>query len=188
VMRIEPNDGEGYEFINRIKGGVIPSEFIPSVNKGIIKTINRGVLAGFPVVDIKVVLLDGSHHAVDSSDMAFQTCASIAFKNGFMKANPILMEPVMKIEINTPDDYIGNVVGDINKRRGKVESMRRHRKGAQKLNGFVPLMEMFGYATTLRNVSSGRANYSMEFYKYMPLPQSVQEEVLKKLEEKKKEA
>jgi elongation factor G len=120
--------------------------------------------------------------------MAFQTCASIAFKNGFMKANPILLEPVMKIEINTPDDYIGNVVGDINKRRGKVESMRRHRKGAQKLNGFVPLMEMFGYATTLRNVSSGRANYSMEFYRYMPLTQSVQEEVLKKLEEKKKEA
>lgn len=188
VMRIEPNDGKGYEFINRIKGGVIPAEFIPSVNKGIIKTINRGVLAGFPVVDVKVVLLDGSHHAVDSSDMAFQTCASIAFKNGFMKANPILLEPVMKIEINTPDDYIGNVVGDINKRRGKVESMRRHRKGAQKLNGFVPLMEMFGYATTLRNVSSGRANYSMEFYKYMPLTRSVQEEVLKKLEEKKKEA
>lgn len=188
VMRLEPNDGEGYEFVDRIKGGVIPSEFIPSVNKGIVKTMDRGVLAGFPVVDVKVVLLDGSFHAVDSSDMAFQTCASIAFRNGFMKANPILMEPVMKIEINTPDDYIGNVVGDVNKRRGKVESMRRHRKGAQKLNGFVPLMEMFGYATTLRNISSGRANYSMEFYKYMPLPLATQEEVLKKIEDKKKEA
>ncbi len=188
VMRLEPNSGGGYEFIDKIKGGVIPGEFIPSVNKGIVKTMDRGVLAGFPVVDVKVVLLDGSHHPVDSSDMAFQTCASIAFKNGFMKANPVLLEPVMKIEINTPDDYIGNVVGDINKRRGKIESMRRHRKGAQKLNGFVPLMEMFGYATTLRNISSGRANYSMEFYKYMPLTQSVQEEVLKKLEEKKKEA
>ena len=187
VIRMEPNEGEGYEFVNRIKGGVIPNEFIPSVNKGIVKTMVRGVIAGFPVVDVKVVLLDGSNHAVDSSDMAFQTCASIAFKNGFMKANPILLEPVMKIEINTPDNYIGNVVGDINKRRGKIESMRRHRKGAQKLNGFVPLMEMFGYATTLRNVSSGRANYSMEFYKYLPLTQSVQEEVLKKIEEKKKE-
>jgi elongation factor G len=187
VMRMEPNEGEGYEFVNRIKGGVIPNEFIPSVNKGIIKTMERGVIAGFPVVDVKVVLLDGSHHAVDSSDMAFQTCASIAFKNGFMKANPILLEPVMKIEINTPDDYIGNVVGDVNKRRGKIESMRRHRKGAQKLNGFVPLMEMFGYATTLRNISSGRANYSMEFYKYLPVTQSVQEEVLKKIADEKKE-
>lgn len=105
-----------------------------------------------------------------------------------MKASPILLEPMMKIEINTPDDYIGNIVGDLNKRRGKIESMRRHRKGAQKVNGFVPLMEMFGYATSLRNVSSGRANYSMEFYKYTPLTKSVQEEVLKKIEEKKKAA
>ena len=104
-----------------------------------------------------------------------------------MKGNPVLLEPMMKIEINTPDDYIGSVVGDLNKRRGKVESMRRHRKGSQKLNGYVPLMEMFGYATTLRNISSGRANYSMEFYKYMPLTKSVQEEVLKKIEEAKKE-
>ncbi|MFU8845111.1 MAG: elongation factor G, partial [Bacteroidales bacterium] len=112
---------------------------------------------------------------------------SICFKQGFMKADPILLEPVMKIEINTPDDYIGNVVGDLNKRRGKVESLRRFRKGAQKLNGFVPLMEMFGYATSLRNISSGRANYSMEFYQYMPLPKGVQEEVLKKLQEKKKD-
>jgi len=187
VMRIEPNEGEGYEFVNKIKGGVIPNEFIPSVNKGIIKTMDKGILAGFPVVDVKAVLVDGSFHAVDSSDRAFQTCASIAFKNGFMKANPILLEPVMKIEVNTPDDYIGNVVGDLNKRRGKIESMRRYRKGSQKLNGFVPLMEMFGYATTLRNVSSGRANYSMEFYKYMPLPKAVQEDILKKIEEKKRE-
>lgn len=186
LMRLEPNEDNGYEFIDKIKGGAIPGEFIPSVNKGIQKTLIKGILAGFPVVDVKVVLLDGSHHAVDSSDMAFQTCASICFKNGFMKANPILLEPMMKIEINTPDEYIGNVVGDLNKRRGKIEAMRRHRKGAQKVNGFVPLMEMFGYATQLRNVSSGRANYSMEFYKYMPLTKSVQEEVLKKLEEKKK--
>jgi elongation factor G len=187
VMRLEPNSGEGYEFVNKIKGGVIPGEYIPSVNKGIVKTMERGILAGFPVVDVKAVLTDGSFHAVDSSDRAFQTCASIAFKNGFMKANPVLLEPVMKIEVNTPDDYIGNVVGDLNKRRGKIESMRRYRKGSQKLNGFVPLMEMFGYATTLRNVTSGRANYSMEFYKYMALPKAVQEDVLKKIEDKKRE-
>ncbi len=186
VIRLEPNEGNGYEYVNHIKGGAIPNEYIPSVNKGIVKTMEKGILAGFPVVDVKVVLLDGGFHPVDSSDMAFQTCASICFKNGFMKASPILLEPMMKIEINTPDDYIGNIVGDLNKRRGKIESMRRHRKGAQKVNGFVPLMEMFGYATSLRNVSSGRANYSMEFYKYTPLTKSVQEDVLKKLEEKKK--
>jgi elongation factor G len=186
VMRLEPNEGNGYEFVDKIKGGVIPGEFITSVNKGIVKTLDKGVLAGFPVVDVKVVLLDGSAHAVDSSDMAFQTCAAICFKNGFMKGAPVLLEPIMKIEINTPDDYIGNVVGDLNKRRGKVESMRRFRKGAQKLNGTVPLMEMFGYATALRNISSGRANYSMEFFNYMPVSASVQEQVIKKLEEQKK--
>nr|NQU91597.1 elongation factor G [Bacteroidota bacterium] len=186
VMRIEPNQGNGYEFVNNIKGGVIPNEFISSVNKGVVKTLNTGVLAGFPIVDVKVVLLDGSHHAVDSSDMAFQTCASICFKNGFMKSEPVLLEPVMKVEVNTPDDYIGNVVGDLNKRRGKIESMRRHRKGSQKLLGFVPLAEMFGYATTLRNISSGRANYSMEFFQYLPVTKSLQEGILKKLDEKRK--
>ena len=118
--------------------------------------------------------------------MAFQTCASICFKQAFVKANPILLEPVMKIEINTPDDHIGDVVGNLNKRRGKIESMRRFRKGSQKLNGFVPLMEMFGYATQLRNISSGRANYSMEFFQYMPTPKAIQEDVLKKIEDKKK--
>jgi elongation factor G len=186
VIRIEPNEGLGYEFIDHIKGGAIPNEYIPSVNKGIKKTLERGVLAGYPILDVKVVLLDGTHHPVDSSDMAFQTCASIAFRQGFMKADPVLLEPMMKIEVNVPDDYIGNVVGDLNKRRGKIESMRRHRKGSQKLNGTVPLMEMFGYATTLRNISSGRANYSMEFSKYAPVGKNVQEDVLKMLAEKKR--
>lgn len=184
VMRIEPNEGKGYEFIDKVKGGNIPGEFIGSVNKGIVKTMEKGPLAGFPVVDVKVVLLDGSAHAVDSSDMAFQLCAAMGFKQAFMNGKPILLEPIMKIEVNTPDDYIGNVTGDFNKRRGRIENMRRYRKGSQKLNGFVPLMEMFGYATTLRNISSGRANYSMEFYNYQPLPQSIQEEVIKKLEKK----
>ena len=187
-LRLEPNEGKGYEFIDKIKGGSIPGEYIPSVNKGIIKTMADGVLAGFPVVDVKVVLLDGQFHPVDSSDFAFQICSSICFKQGFMKATPVLLEPVMKIEINTPDEYIGDVVGNLNKRRGKVESMRRHRKGSQKLNGLVPLMEMFGYATSLRNLSSGRANYSMEFYQYMPVTKAVQEEALKKIAEKKKAA
>jgi len=118
--------------------------------------------------------------------MAFQTCASICFKNGFMKAKPVLLEPVMKIEINTPDEYIGDVVGNLNRRRGKVDSMRRHRKGSQKLIGFVPLSGMFGYATQLRNISSGRANYSMDFFQYMPVPASLQEEILLKIREEKK--
>lgn len=185
-LRLEPNEGKGYEFIDKIKGGSIPNEYIPSVNKGIVKTMADGVLAGFPVVDVKVVLLDGQFHPVDSSDFAFQICSSICFKQGFMKATPLLLEPVMKIEVNTPDDYIGDIVGNLNKRRGKIESMRRHRKGSQKLNGFVPLMEMFGYATSLRNLSSGRANYSMEFYQYMPVTKAVQEDALKKIAEKKR--
>lgn len=185
VMRLEPNEGNGYEFVDKIKGGVIPGEYIPSVNKGIQKTLDGGVLAGFPIVDVKVVLLDGSFHPVDSSDMAFQICASICFKNGFMKGNPSLLEPIMRIEINTPDEYIGSIVGDLNKRRGKIDSMRRFRKGSQKLNGTVPLMEMFGYATALRNISSGRANYSMEFYKYVLVTSVIQDEILKKLKELK---
>jgi len=187
VLRLEPNDGNGFEFENHIKGGVIPVEYIPSVRKGIESAMAEGILSDFPVVDVKAVLLDGTFHEVDSSDMAFRTCAAICFKEGFLKANPILLEPMMKIEVNTPDDYIGDVVGDLNRRRGKIESMRRYRKGSQKVIGFVPLMEMFGYATQLRNISSGRANYSMEFFKYVPVNKDIQEKVLKQLEMKKKE-
>lgn len=186
VLRVEPNPGKGYEFVDRIKGGAIPAEYVTSVNKGIMKTIEEGVLAGFPVVDVKVTLLDGSFHPVDSSDFAFQICSSICFKQAFMKGDPQLLEPVMKVEVNTPDDYIGDIVGNLNKRRGRIESMRRHRKGSQKVNGFVPLVEMFGYANSLRNLSSGRANYSMEFFQYMPVTKAVQEDVLKKLAEKKR--
>ena len=184
VIRFEPNKGNGYEFVDKIKGGVIPRELIPAVDKGLKKTMAQGILAKFPIVDIKCVLLDGAHHAVDSSDRAFQTCASVLFKQAFAKAKPILLEPMMKIEVTTPDEYIGNVVGDMNKRRGKIDTMRRFRKGSQKLSGYVPLMEMFGYATALRNFTSGRANYSMEFNQYEPLPKSVQEDYMKKLAEK----
>jgi elongation factor G len=185
VIRFEPNEGKGFEFVDKIKGGAIPAEFISSVEKGLRKAMDKGPLAGFPVVDVKAVLVDGGFHPVDSSDMAFQICAAICFKQGFMKAKPQLLEPIMKVEVNTPDDYIGNVTGDLNKRRGRIEAMRRFRKGAQKLNGFVPLSEMFGYATSLRNISSGRANYSMEFFNYQPLPAALQETVIKKLAEKK---
>ncbi len=186
IMRIEPNDGKGFEFVDLVKGGNIPTEYIPAVKKGIELTLAEGVVAGFPIVDVKVVLIDGSYHAVDSSEMAFRTCASVAFKQAFLKCQPILLEPQMKVEVNTPDEYIGDVVGDINKRRGRIESMRRYRKGAQKLNGFVPLMEMFGYATQLRNITSGRANYSMEFFNYTSLPKDVQEKVLKDIDENNK--
>ena len=179
VIRFEPNPGKGFEFVDVTKGGVIPKEFIPSVEKGLAAAMNKGPFAGYPVVDVKCVLVDGSSHPVDSSDMAFQLCAQMCFKQAFMKASPVLLEPMMKVEINTPDDYIGNVTGDVNKRRGRIENMRRFRKGSQKLDAFIPLMEMFGYATALRNLTSGRANYSMEFYQYTPTPKDKQEEIVK---------
>ncbi len=185
LFRLEPNESKGYEFVDKIKGGAIPLEFIPSVDKGIRKTMADGILTGFPIVDVKIVLLDGKYHPVDSSDLAFQTCASICFRQGFMKAHPIVMEPVMKVEINTPDEYIGEIVGNLNRRRGRVESMRRFRKGSQKLVSIVPLSEMFGYANHLRNMTSGRASFSMDFYKYLPVSKILQEEIIKKLKEKK---
>ena len=179
VIRFEPNPGKGFEFVDMTKGGVIPKEYMPSIQKGLLAAMAKSPVAGYPVVDVKCVLLDGSFHPVDSSDMAFQLCAAMCFKQGFKKANPVLLEPMMKIEVNTPDDYIGNVTRDINKRRGRIENMRRFRKGSQKLDGFIPLMEMFGYATALRNITSGRANYSMEFYQYAPMPAAKQEEIIK---------
>jgi elongation factor G len=138
------------------------------------------------MMNIKYVLVYGSYHEVDSSEMAFKICTQIGFKEAVAKAAPQLLEPMMKIEVNTPDDYMGDVIADINRRRGRIDNMRRFRKGSQKLNGFVPLMEMFGYSTTLRSLSSGRANYSMEFYNYQPLPKAIEEKVLEEV--KKKEA
>ena len=179
VIRFEPNPGKGFEFVDISKGGVVPKEYIPSVEKGLMAAMAKGPFAGYPVVDVKCVLVDGSSHPVDSSDMAFQICAQLCFKQAFMKASPVLLEPMMKVEINTPDDYIGNVTGDVNKRRGRIEAMRRFRKGSQKLDAFIPLMEMFGYATVLRNLTSGRANYSMEFFQYTPTPKAIQDEIVK---------
>ena len=185
VIRIEPNPGKGFEFIEMIKGGVIPREYIPAIERGIIESMGKGVLAKYPVVDFRIVLLDGSFHTVDSSEMAFRMAGSLAFKEAFKNACPILLEPVMKLEINSPDEYLGDIISDINRRRGKVNNMRRFRKGSQKINGTVPLKEMFGYSTSLRSLSSGRANFSMEFFQYEPLPETMAEEVLKAFQKEK---
>jgi elongation factor G len=169
-----------------IKGGSIPNEYIPSVRKGLEKTIVEGILAGYEVLDVKAVLLDGNFHPVDSSDMAFQLCASMCLKKAFPSCGGKILEPIMKVEVNTPDDYLGDIIGDLNKRRGKIGDMRRFRKGSQKVDARVPLMEMFGYSTTLRSLSSGRANYSMEFETYDPVPPFVQEKVIKAAAEKRR--
>ena len=140
--------------------------------------MEKGLLAGYPMVDVRFTLVDGSFHAVDSSEMAFRTCTEQALREGVTKSIAQLLEPMMKIEINTPDEFMGDSIGDINRRRGTIDNMRRHRKGSQKLTGMVPLQEMFGYASTLRTLSSGRANYSMEFLKYAPVPKSIAEEII----------
>ena len=184
-FRIEPNPDKGVEFVDHIKGGSIPREYIPAVEKGFREAAEKGIYAGFPMVDIKYVLTYGSYHEVDSSEMAFKICTQVGFKEAVAKASPILLEPMMKIEINTPDDHMGDVIADINRRRGRIDNMRRFRKGSQKLNGVVPLMEMFGYSTTLRSLTSGRANYSMEFLNYAPLPRNVEEKVLEDVKKKK---
>lgn len=178
IFRVEPNQGKGIEFVDQVKGGNIPREYIPAVQKGFRATVERGLLAGYPMVDIKFVLLDGTYHEVDSSEMAFRICTEQAMKEVVHRAMPQLLEPIMKLEINTPDEFIGDVIGDINRRRGKIGNMRRHRKGSQKLSGSVPLMEMFGYASALRTISSGRANFSMEFLEYAPLPKDIAEKVI----------
>ena len=177
LFRIEPNPGKGIEFLDKITGGNIPKEYIPAVEKGFLKIMEEGLLAGYPMVDIRFTLLDGSFHPVDSSEVAFRTCTELGLKEGVKKEISRLLEPIMKIEINTPDEFMGEIIGDINRRRGNIGNMRRYRKGSQKLAGKVPLMEMFGYASTLRTISSGRANYSMEFLQYAPLPKASQDEI-----------
>ena len=169
-IRIEPQKpGEGYEFINDIKGGAIPKEFIPAVNKGIQEQMTNGVIAGFPVVDVKVSLYDGSFHAVDSSEVAFRVAGSMAFREGALKANPVLLEPVMSVEVVTPENYMGDVNGDLNRRRGILQGMDESPTG-KIIRAEVPLAEMFGYATDLRSMSQGRATYTMEFSKYSEAP------------------
>jgi len=180
-LRIEPQEpGAGYEFVDEIKGGVIPKEYIPAVNKGVQEQMENGVLAGFPLVDMKVTVYDGSYHDVDSNEMAFKIAASKCLSEGVKLANPQLLEPMMAVEIVTPEDYMGDVMGDINRRRGLVGSMDDTPSGKQ-LKADVPLAEMFGYANDLRSMTQGRASYSMEFAKYVAAPNNIAEEVIEKL-------
>jgi len=178
-IKIEPQEaGEGFEFVNEIVGGVIPREYIPAVQKGIQEQMENGVIAGYPVVDVKVTLYDGSFHDVDSSEMAFKIAGSMAFKEGAKKASPILLEPIMKVEVVTPEVYMGDVMGDLNRRRGVVQGMDENPTG-KIINAEVPLSEMFGYATALRSLSQGRASYSMEFSKYNEAPANIAESIIK---------
>ena len=177
VLEIEPLEpGSGFEFVNKIVGGVVPREYIGPVEAGIKEAMNSGVLSGYPVVDIRVTIVDGSYHEVDSSEMAFKVAGSMGFKNGLRVASPVILEPVMKVEITTPEEYMGDVIGDVNSRRGRIEGMEA-RGNAQIIRAFVPLSAMFGYATDLRSATQGRATYVMQFNHYEQVPASIAEEI-----------
>jgi elongation factor G len=179
VLKVEPNEvGKGFEFVDAIKGGVVPREYIPAVQKGVEESLNAGVLAGYPVVDVKVTLHFGSYHDVDSSEQAFKIAASMGFKEGCRKANPVILEPMMAVEVETPEDYAGNVMGDLSSRRGMVQGMEDMVGGGKAIKAEVPLSEMFGYSTTLRSMSQGRATYSMEFKHYSEAPKNVAEAIV----------
>jgi elongation factor G len=179
-IEVEPNEkGKGYEFINKIVGGVVPKEYIPAVSEGIEEAMKNGVLAGYPVVDVKVTLFDGSYHEVDSDELSFKIAGSIAFKEAAKKANPILLEPIMEVEVVTPEEYLGDVMGDLNSRRGKIEGFSA-RKDAQVIRALVPLSEMFGYATVLRSMTQGRALYTMQFAFYQEVPKQIADQIIEK--------
>jgi elongation factor G len=179
-LEISPNEqGKGYEFENAIVGGVVPKEYIPAVDKGIQEAVANGIMAGYPIVDVKVRLVDGSYHEVDSSEMAFKIAGSMGFKEGFSKASPVLLEPIMKVEIVTPEDYLGDVMGDVSRRRGILQGQDDSPSG-KIINAMIPLGEMFGYATSLRSMSQGRATFTMEFDHYAEAPANIAEAVIKK--------
>ncbi len=179
-IRVEPNEsGKGYEFVNEIVGGAIPKEYIPAVDAGIQGAMESGILAGYPVVDVKVTLYDGSYHEVDSSEMAFKIAGSMAFKEACRKAGPVLLEPIMKVSVIVPEDYMGDVIGDLNSRRGQIQGMEA-RPGAQQIDALVPLSEMFGYATDLRSRTQGRGQYSMEPHSYVEIPKSITDKIVEK--------
>jgi elongation factor G len=180
VLKIEPQEpGKGFEFIDAIKGGVVPREYIPAVEKGVVETLPVGVLAGYPVVDVKVTLFFGSYHDVDSNENAFRMAASMAFKDGCRKAQPVLLEPMMAVEVETPEDYAGTVMGDLSSRRGMVQGMDEIPGGGGKIiRAEVPLSEMFGYSTSLRSATQGRATYSMEFKHYSEAPKNVTDAII----------
>ena len=186
-LRLEPldtADGKDYEFAEEVVGGVVPKEYFGAVDKGIQERMKNGVLAGYPVVGIKATLYDGSYHDVDSDELSFKMAGSMAFRKGFMNANPVLLEPVMKVEVETPEDYMGDIMGDLNRRRGMVQGMDDMFGGVKQIRAEVPLAEMFGYATQLRSMSQGRATYSMEFAKYAETPRNVADEIIKKFTHK----
>jgi elongation factor G len=179
-LKVEPQEeGKGYEFVNGVVGGVVPREYIPAVDKGVKEALEGGVIAGYPVVDVKVTIFDGSYHDVDSNEMAFKIAGSMAVKEGVRRAKPVLLEPVMKVEVVTPEDYSGDVIGDLSRRRGHIQGMEDSVSG-KVVTAEVPLAEMFGYATSVRSMSQGRATFTMEFAKYLEVPGNVAEAVMKK--------
>ncbi len=178
-LKLEPNSGKGYEFVNGVVGGTVPREFVPAVDKGIKEAVETGVIAGYPVVDIKVTLFDGSYHDVDSNEMAFKIAGSMGFKEGFKRAKPVLLEPIMKVEVVTPEEYSGDIIGDLNRRRGQITGMDEGPAG-KVITAEVPLSEMFGYATTVRSMSQGRATFTMEFEKYVEVPPNIADTIIKK--------
>jgi elongation factor G len=185
VGAADPDQEEDLKFVNSIKGGNIPREFIPSIEKGFKESMKNGVLAGYPMDKMKVELLDGSFHAVDSDALSFELCAKLAYRTAMPKANPVLLEPIMKMEVVTPEENMGDIVGDLNRRRGMVTGMD-DRAGAKVIKAFVPLSEMFGYVTDLRTMSSGRATSTMEFARFEPAPKNIADEVIDKVKGKVK--
>jgi elongation factor G len=180
TLRVEPQEpGKGFEFVNEVVGGAIPKEYIPAVEKGVEDSMKNGVVAGYPMVDIKVTLLDGSYHEVDSSEMAFKIAGSMAFKEACQKAKPRLLEPIFDVEVVVPEEYMGDIIGDLSSRRGRIGGMFQ-RGSARVIAASVPLAEMFGYATRMRSISQGRAVYSMQFSRYETLPAAVAEEIVAK--------
>jgi elongation factor G len=177
VINIKPAPGEGFDFVNKIKGGAIPSEFIPAVEQGIEEALASGIRAGYPMVDVRVELVDGSYHDVDSSEMAFKIAGSMAVQDAARRANPVLLEPVMAVEVVTPEEFLGEVIGDLSRRRGKVQG-QEPRGNAVAIQAFVPLGEMFGYATDLRSSTQGRANYTMQFEGYEEVPSNIAEQII----------
>jgi elongation factor G len=177
-IRIEPMPrGKGFEFNNEIRGGIIPSEFIPPVEKGVKEAMDKGILAGFPMVDMKVSLYDGSFHEVDSSEIAFKIAASQALQDGAKKCKPILLEPIMRLEVIVPEEYFGDIIGDLSSRRGKIEETS-DRLNLKVIDAFVPLVEMFGYATILRSITQGRGTFTMEFDQYQEIPGNITQEII----------
>ena len=180
-IRFEPNEpGKGFEFIDEIKGGVVPQEYRKPVEQGVLETLNGGVIAGYPVVDVKATLYDGSYHDVDSSELAFKLAGALSTRAGIKNAKPVLLEPVMKVEVTTPEEFMGDVIGDLNSRRGRIDSMDDLMGGTKLIRGFVPLANMFGYTSDLRSMSKGRAASTMELAQYEEVPPNVAQDIIEK--------